>query len=57
MDDVYDVCIVGAGASGMNALKQLHEHNNDYRVCIIEGRDRIGIKILLSMSFLIQNTI
>jgi len=44
MDDfIYDVCIVGAGASGLEALKQLHEYNNDYRVCIIEGRDRIGI--------------
>ena len=42
MDDTYDVCIVGAGASGLQALKQLHEYNNDYRVCIIEGRDRIG---------------
>lgn len=41
-DIIYDVIIIGAGASGLEAAKHLHNHNSNNTICILEGRDRLG---------------
>ena len=44
MKDSYEVLIVGAGASGLSALRQLRQAGRD-AVCV-EARDRIGGRVL-----------
>lgn len=42
MKDIYDFAIIGAGASGLFALQGL----KDKKVIIIEGNDKLGLKLL-----------
>lgn len=39
----WDVIVVGAGMSGLSAARWLHQH--DYRVLVLEGRERLGGRI------------
>ncbi|MFW0793399.1 NAD(P)/FAD-dependent oxidoreductase [Gordonia sp. CPCC 205515] len=41
-DDIYDVIIIGAGLSGIDAAYRLREENPALRYLILERRERIG---------------
>lgn len=41
-DNTFDVIIIGAGISGINAAYRLQESIPDYRYAILEGRGEIG---------------
>jgi monoamine oxidase len=41
-DNHYDIAIVGAGLSGLNAARIIHEAQPALRLAVIEGRDRLG---------------
>ena len=43
-ETIYDICVIGAGASGMMAA--LAGALSGVKVCLIEAKDRIGTKIL-----------
>ena len=43
-ETIYDICVIGAGASGMMAA--LAGTLSGAKVCLIEAKDRIGTKIL-----------
>ncbi|HZG01862.1 MAG TPA: FAD-dependent oxidoreductase, partial [Chitinophagales bacterium] len=40
---LYDVIVIGAGASGLVAARELTKHGK--KVCILEARDRVGGRI------------
>lgn len=41
--DTYDVIIVGGGLAGLTTAHELCKHDtSDLRICILEGRDRLG---------------
>lgn len=44
-DDIYDICIVGGGASGMTAAIISKYANPDLRVLILEKNDMLGRKL------------
>ena len=43
---VYDVCIIGGGASGLIAAISAKRHNPDMSVLVIEKNDRVGKKLI-----------
>lgn len=43
---MYDICIIGGGASGMTAAISAKRFNRDTSVIILEKKDRLGKKIL-----------
>ena len=45
---IYDITIIGAGASGLMAASQLLTLNNNLKVCIIDSNLSIGAKIKIS---------
>src|SRR5574344_19332 len=45
---MYDICIVGAGASGMSAAIMAKRANPELKICILEKKEQIGKKILAS---------
>ena len=44
----YDVCIIGAGASGLAAAISCKRNNPDFSVVLVEGLPRVGKKILVT---------
>ena len=43
IDIIYDIIIIGAGASGLQSAKHIIQTNtHEFKVCILEGRNRIG---------------
>ena len=44
-DDVFDVCIVGAGLAGLSCALRVKELNPDARVIVVEARDRPGERL------------
>ena len=46
MRNVYDVAIVGGGASGLMCAVELTRDNSNLKVVILERNDRVGKKIL-----------
>lgn len=40
--EIYDVIIVGAGIAGLTVARSLSQTAKNTRVCLIEGRSRIG---------------
>lgn len=42
----YDICVIGAGASGMIAGIAAKKHNKDASVLIIEKNERVGKKLI-----------
>ena len=44
----YDICIIGAGASGLSAAIAAKRRNPDAKVVLLEEKDRIGQKILVT---------
>lgn len=48
-EEVYDVIVVGAGISGLAAANQLKKMN--YKVLVLEARDRVGGRIWTDHSF------
>jgi monoamine oxidase len=49
-DIVYDVIVVGAGISGLSAAYYLKKENEQLRLCILEGRNRIGGRLKAATS-------
>ncbi|MBR6444518.1 MAG: aminoacetone oxidase family FAD-binding enzyme [Firmicutes bacterium] len=43
---MYDICIIGGGASGMTAAIAAHQKNDGAAICIIEKNEILGRKIL-----------
>lgn len=43
---MYDICILGGGASGMAAAIAAHKTNEDINICIIEKNEILGKKLL-----------
>ena len=43
---MYDICIIGGGASGMTAAIAAHQKNSDAAICLIEKNEILGRKIL-----------
>ena len=44
--NMYDICIIGGGASGMTAAIAAHQKDEDLSICLIEKNDILGRKIL-----------
>ncbi|MGI6258031.1 MAG: aminoacetone oxidase family FAD-binding enzyme [Anaerovoracaceae bacterium] len=42
---MYDICIIGGGASGMVAAISAAMESQDLRICIIEKKERLGKKL------------
>ena len=45
MASIFDICILGAGFSGLAAARRLQQSCKNVNVCVIEARDRIGGRI------------
>lgn len=39
---MYDIIIIGAGLSGITAADYLLKYNNNYKILLLEARDRLG---------------
>ena len=44
--ETYDICIIGAGASGIAAAIAAKNAQNDAKVILLEEKDKVGQKIL-----------
>ncbi|MBR3356103.1 MAG: aminoacetone oxidase family FAD-binding enzyme [Oscillospiraceae bacterium] len=45
---VYDICVIGAGASGLSAAIAAKRNDPDVSVVLLEEKDRVGQKILVT---------
>ena len=45
---MYDVVIIGAGASGIMSACLIKEKNPSYKVLLVEKNDKIGKKLLIT---------
>lgn len=43
---MYDICIIGGGASGMTAAIAAYKTNENIKICIVEKNTELGKKIL-----------
>lgn len=44
--DLFDICVIGAGASGMSAAITAKKNYPELRVCLLEEKEKVGQKLL-----------